>query len=149
METFSALLAICAGNSPVPGEFPAQRPVTRSFHFFFDLRPNNRLSKQSWGWWFEMLSHPLWRHLMTGSSFLSSANGLLPLQRRHYLNQWRFIVHWPLRKSFGEIWIIHHACKIEAITNSGMWTHMQAKPVSMSHSPETEQDIRSLSDDNL
>ena len=28
METFSALLAICAGNSPVPGDFPAQRPVT-------------------------------------------------------------------------------------------------------------------------
>ena len=38
METFSALLAICAGNSPVPGEFPAQRPVTRSFDIFFDLR---------------------------------------------------------------------------------------------------------------
>ena len=31
METFSALLAICAGNSPVSGEVPAQRPVTRSF----------------------------------------------------------------------------------------------------------------------
>ena len=31
MEKFSALLAICAGNSPVPGEFPTQRPVTRSF----------------------------------------------------------------------------------------------------------------------
>ena len=31
METFSALLAICAGNSPVPGAFPTQRPVTRSF----------------------------------------------------------------------------------------------------------------------
>ena len=31
METFSALLAICAGNSPVTGEFPAQRPVTRNF----------------------------------------------------------------------------------------------------------------------
>ena len=41
----SALLAICAGNSPVPGEFPAQRPVTRSFDVFFDLRLNNRLSK--------------------------------------------------------------------------------------------------------
>ena len=50
METFSALLAICAGNSPVPGEFPAQRPVTRSFDVFFDLRLNKRLSKQSWGW---------------------------------------------------------------------------------------------------
>ena len=47
METFSALLAICAGNSPVPGEFPSQRPATRSFDVFFDLRPNKRLSKQS------------------------------------------------------------------------------------------------------
>ena len=62
METFSALLAICVGNSPVPGEFPAQRPVTRSFDVFFDLRLNKRLSKQSWGWWFETLSLPLWRH---------------------------------------------------------------------------------------
>ena len=62
METFSALLAIWAGNSPVPGEFPAQRPVTRSFDVFFDLRLNKRLSKQSWDWWFETLSCPLWRH---------------------------------------------------------------------------------------
>ena len=61
METFSALLAICAGNSPVPGEFPAQRPVTRSFDVFFDLRLNKRLRKQSWGWWFETQSCPLWR----------------------------------------------------------------------------------------
>ena len=38
METFPALLAICVGNSPAPGEFPAQRPVTRSFDVFFDLR---------------------------------------------------------------------------------------------------------------
>ena len=62
METFSALLAICAGNSPVPGEFPAQRSVTRSFDVFFDLRLNKRLSKQSWGWWFETLLRSLWRH---------------------------------------------------------------------------------------
>ena len=41
METFSALLAICAGNSPVPREFPAQRPVTRGFDVFFDLCLNN------------------------------------------------------------------------------------------------------------
>ena len=62
METFSALLAICAWNSPVPGEFPAQRPVARSFDVFFDLHPNKRLSKQSRGWWFETPSCPLWRH---------------------------------------------------------------------------------------
>ena len=42
METFSALLAIGQGNSPITGEFPAQRPVTRSFDVFFDLRLNNR-----------------------------------------------------------------------------------------------------------
>ena len=44
METFSALLAICVGNSPVPGEFPTQRPVTRNFDVFFILRPNKPLS---------------------------------------------------------------------------------------------------------
>ena len=37
METVSTLLAICTGNSPVPGEFPTQRPVTRSSDIFFDL----------------------------------------------------------------------------------------------------------------
>ena len=40
METFSAILAFFAGNSSVTGEFPTQRPVTRSFEVFFDLRPN-------------------------------------------------------------------------------------------------------------
>ena len=44
------------------GEFPAQRPVTRSFDVFFDLCLNKRLRKQSWGWWFETLSRPLWHY---------------------------------------------------------------------------------------
>ena len=47
METFSALLAFCAGNSTVTGEFPSQRPVTRSFYAFFDLRLNKRLSREA------------------------------------------------------------------------------------------------------
>ena len=50
------------GEFTGPGEFPAQRPVTRSFDVFFDLRPNKRLSKQPWGWWFETLSWSLWHH---------------------------------------------------------------------------------------
>ena len=37
-------------------------PVTRSFDVFFGLILNKRLSKQPWGWWFETLSRPLWRH---------------------------------------------------------------------------------------
>ena len=48
--------------SPVTGEFPSQRSVTRSFDFFFDLRLNKRLSKHSWGWWFESPLCSLWCH---------------------------------------------------------------------------------------
>ena len=61
METFSASLAICAGYLPVPVKFPTQRQVMHSFNVFCDLRLNKQLSKQSWGWWFEMLSRPVWR----------------------------------------------------------------------------------------
>ena len=61
MEIFSALLAICEGNSLVTGEFPSQRPVTRSFDVFFDLCLNTRLSKQMGPRWFETLSCSLWR----------------------------------------------------------------------------------------
>ena len=50
------------GNSPVTGEFPSQRPVTRSSDVFFYLRLNKRLSKQSGGLWFETPSRPLWHH---------------------------------------------------------------------------------------
>ena len=62
MVTFSALLVLCAGKSPVTGEFPSQRPVTRSFDVIFDLRLNKRSSKQMWGWWLETPLWPLWRH---------------------------------------------------------------------------------------
>ena len=56
METFSALLVICAGNSPVAGEFPAQRPATRSFDVFFDLAWTN-------GWLSNRDAGDLRRHL--------------------------------------------------------------------------------------
>ena len=62
METFSMLLALCAGNSQVTGEFTAQRPVTRSFDVFLDAPSNKQLSKQSWGWWFETQPCSLWHH---------------------------------------------------------------------------------------
>ena len=75
METFSALLAICAGNSP---GFPTQRPVTRSIDVFFGLRLNKRLSKQSWGWWLETLSRPFWRN--------RNVNDLTRWNDSHYMN---------------------------------------------------------------
>ena len=73
METISALQALCAGNSLVTGEFPAQGPVTRSVDVSFDLRLNKRLSEQSWCRWFQAPSRSLWRHcdvylILTGLS---------------------------------------------------------------------------------
>ena len=47
METFSALLTFCEGNSPVTCEVPAQGPGTRSFGIFFDLFLNRGLNKQN------------------------------------------------------------------------------------------------------
>ena len=59
-KTFPRNWPLC-GEFTGPGEFPTQRPVTRSFDVFFDLRLNKRLSKQTWGWWFETQSWSLWR----------------------------------------------------------------------------------------
>ena len=62
MESFSALMTVCEGNSLVTGDFPSLSPVTRSFDVFFDLRLNKRFSKQSRYRWFETPSRLLWRH---------------------------------------------------------------------------------------
>ena len=95
METFSALLAICAGNSLVTGKFPAQRSVMRSFNIFSDLHLNKRLCKQLWGCWFEMPSRPLWphcndthkhiQHIHDGQAYGWWINGLKYCQ----MNEWK------------------------------------------------------------
>ena len=59
---FPRLLALCEGDPPVTGGFPSQRPVMPSFDVFFDLRLNDRLSKQSGRRWLETQSRSLWRH---------------------------------------------------------------------------------------
>ena len=70
---FSALLALCAGNSPVTGELPWERPVTRSFYVSFGVRLNKVLSKQSRRRWFETPLRSLWRHCNDISiSYISS-----------------------------------------------------------------------------
>ena len=61
------------GEFTGPGEFPAQRPVTRSFDVFFYLRLNKRLSKQSWGWWFETPPWSLWRQCNADHSQIDMA----------------------------------------------------------------------------
>ena len=114
METFSALLAICAGNSPVPGEFPAQRPVARSFNVFFDLRLNKRLSKQSWGWWFETQSRPLCRHCY-GCNFLSFA----PSSKEY--NMFSIVWSWWM---FTVIFVFH----IFSCDQAALWMVQSVRP---------------------
>ena len=90
METFSALLALCAGNSPVTGEFLARRPVTRSSDIFYDLRLIKRLSKQYWSWWFETPSRPLWRHsneLHTDKVAICDCRNLWPCRVSQFMTQ--------------------------------------------------------------
>ena len=62
METFSVLLTLCAGNSPVTGEFPSQSPLTRRFNVVFDQQLNKWLSERSKRWWFETPSRSLLHH---------------------------------------------------------------------------------------
>ena len=87
IQTFSALLALCAGNSPVHGEFPSQRPVTRSFDVFFDLRRNIRLSKKPWGWWCETPSRSLWRHCNAKATFVNfSVSNIFDARKVHVIS---------------------------------------------------------------
>ena len=99
METFSALLAICAGNSPVTGEFHAQRPVTQSFDVFFDLCLNKRLSKQSWGWWFETPSRSLWRHC--NERLLKASFNVPATTRTTTLTTFLVLCSWFYRMRYG------------------------------------------------
>ena len=98
METFSALLALCAGKSPLTGEFPAQRPVSRCFDVFFDLRLNKPLSKHSWGWWFETSSRSFWRHCNTVVPPVASR---LIAWQLSVFNVYRDMVHHCLLVSFS------------------------------------------------
>ena len=58
----SALLALCERNPPVTSGFPSQCQWRRALIFSLICTLNQRLRKQSWGWWFETLLRSLWRH---------------------------------------------------------------------------------------
>ena len=94
-------------------------PVTRSFDVFFDLRLNERLRKQSWGWWFETPSRPLWRHsndfsrwwqwhIFATNNYYGDAN----IAAASLIFSWKLIINIPLinhlnvKQIFwiGEIW---------------------------------------------
>ena len=76
---FHATGPLCGEST---GGFSSQRPATRSFEVFLDLRLNKRLSKESWGWWFETASRSLWRH---GNDSDSNLKETVTVQSNGYL----------------------------------------------------------------
>ena len=89
---FSALQALCEGNPQVTGGFLSQRPVTRSFDVFFDLRLNKWLSKHSRRRWFETPSRSLWRHRNEGRKpmlkLMAILMGLFLSSAEPWINIW-------------------------------------------------------------
>ena len=94
-------------TDPLCGEFTGlqQRPVTRSFDVFFDLRLDGRLSKHSWGWWLETPSCPLWSQSNDYLNILQRImNKIKPL---HNKSEILFIVsNWYLYLVCAD-WVIH------------------------------------------
>ena len=80
------------GEFTGPGEFPTQRPVTRSFDVYFDLGPNEWLSKQWRRWWFKIPSRSLWRHCNDSPCkwCCESWNARLPTQPTE---EWKLEMH--------------------------------------------------------
>ena len=112
METSYALLTICAENSPVNSPQKGQR--RGALMFFFDLHLNERLSKQSWGWWLETPLCPSWRHCDYFRREISSWKPPLWLIQWHLVNyssysfedriRLSFICWYPTFKSVSVTW---------------------------------------------
>ena len=94
---------------PLRGEFighrwiPSQRPVTQRFDVFFHLCLNQRLSKQSWGWWFETPSRSLWRH----------CNDLL----------WYFCYAYIFRTNWIKLDDLGIFIKVDSVAKYSLWYH--------------------------
>ena len=147
METFSALLVLCEGNLPVTGGFPPQRPVTRSFDVFCDLRLDERLSKRSRHRWFESPWRSLWRHcnVMTLVDFVH----ILQHSRVHWQYDGNSLCmsryQWNL-ETVSILFVLMlphempttHGLKHPISTAKGLWVNRQID--SMDHEPATHAD---------
>ena len=117
METFSALLALCAGNSPVTGEFPAQRPMTRNFDVFFDLRLNKRLNNREAG---DLRRH----HTHYDVIVMEPWNIFSLFHQRNLLGRWKLVSitkkHWLYRWPLTSGQTRHSNEKISLLLTTGM-----------------------------
>ena len=120
METFSALLAICAGST-----------VASDAELWCILCRNKRLSKQSWGWWFETPSRPLWHHCNGNSikRWLASRafrgpSKVLATRQHVWLHSMQYValLHWMV----GLIWLIEAEWRMYASINKPSFVQIMA-----------------------
>ena len=144
IETFSSLLALCARNSPVNGESPSQRPVTRSFDVFFDLRLNKRLSKQSRRRWFETPLRLLWRHCNVNSTPCSQTLAM-GLKMRNISRPWPNISSSDGSQNTSACQISGHHCHAVSIkygNHTFEMCHWVKMPPKLVKSADRDQNIR-------
>ena len=103
METFSVLLAFVR---EIHRWIPLTKASDAELWFFFDLRLDKRLSKQSWGWWFETPPCPLWRHCNDKMFLVSSCSCLCPIHWIQMLSrEWRCCWSSVDRRCSNYIWV--------------------------------------------
>ena len=137
METFSALLTLCAGNSPVTVEFPAQRPVTRILDVFFLSAPQQTVVQTSETLVIldaiaPIMTSLLWSNMSKAARLLVMHNGIL------YKCRWpkpNFLISWNPAKPQIEnvLWcrmvagcLRSKCCLQQASTNCGHVTPYKA-----------------------
>ena len=117
MEAFSALLALCAGISPVNGEFPSQRPVTQSYDVVLDLPLNKGFSKQLRHQWYETQSCSLWRHCNVCVSYTYRTDVRrvgCPWHPQHHTNAnqiYHFVIHFTVHRKKKISSVLHQKLK--------------------------------------
>ena len=138
----SALLALqCAGNSPVTGEFPSQRPLVRSFGVFYDLRLNKQLSKQSRRRWFETPSRPLWRHC-NDISYSNQVHVKLIVKQLLLTGLSKFSTNWVLSRGQGKRSNRKGAMVRLIVTNVFMPPPLGARGIMFSDCPSVRPSVR-------
>ena len=122
METFFALLALCAGISLVTGEFSYKGQWRGVLMFSLICALKKRLFKQSWGRWFETPSRWLWRHCngIGVVSWLTLVHK--PPQAIFHMNQLTLITENVIKRFPHVIWFEYDLNADQAYVFSPTWT---------------------------
>ena len=121
METFFALLALSAGNSPVTGEFPSQRPVALMFSLI-DARINLWVNNREAG---DLRRH---RAHYNVNVMIISQSGFAVIKIDSFIKYLIIIKYLPLRFENHHP-IIAHMCFIAPFNPNRSWWNIVYGPI--------------------